>query len=407
MDMDCQDDFSDDELYSDDEALKPVTPLVCLEYFDPGQVDDFSPSGTPPWRRLAPLSQSQDSFFGTDIVDTIPHSPPGAPSGRRVRDFSALHETSHAESHPLSEASYVPPHHRVGLSNAAALTSLLNMVGDEVRTPAHLQPFNLPIDIPRFDAADVFHDASIGVDGNLEYGASDMDASASEEEDQDIESSSDPQEIACIPYSTPPPIMPSPKPCDAVVQPRSPSPPGVKQAEPSPLITYQTIVHEDAPDSGKDVLLVGLRTHTPLRHQSPRSPRPSASPASPRYTPTLQLSAINVAPATADLTLPPPAASAVNTRKRSREEEGEVDAETEAFTSLAFRVVDVETAAPTLFPRPITVGAPSSMEADGYRSAARDDLPPPAKRARLSTAAGFVAGAVAGSALTWVGLAYL
>ena len=399
MDMDCQDDFSDDEPYSDGEALKPVTPLVCLEYFDPGQVDDLSPSDTPPWRRLAPLPRSQETFLGTDIVDAIPHSPPDAPSGRRVRDFSALHETTHAESQlSLSEASYVPPHYRVSPSNATALTSLLDMgsFGDEAHRPIRLRPLNLPVDIQRFDATDVFRDASIGVDGNLGYGASDMDASASEEEDQDIKSSSDAQEITFIPYSTPPLVAPSPLPNVAVVQPRCPSPPCVIQAEPLPLITYPVIHHEDAPDSGKNTLLVDLRAPITPRRQSPRSPRPSTSPVSPHYTPTLSVTGV----------LP---ATSVNTRKRSREEEGEVDPKAETSVSLAsMNPDDMEhTAAFIPFPHPINAGVPSSTEVDGCRSAARDDFPSPAKRARLSTAAGFVAGAVAGSALTWVGLAYL
>jgi len=58
-------------------------------------------------------------------------------------------------------------------------------------------------------------------------------------------------------------------------------------------------------------------------------------------------------------------------------------------------------------PQPNAADAPFSTASEGIPTVAHDDRPSPAKRARLSTAAGFFAGAVAGSALTWAGLAYL
>ena len=404
MDMDCQDDFSDEDLYDDSEALKPLSPLACFDYYDPPQINDFSPSGAPPWRRPAP---SQDSFFGADIVDTIPHSPPGAAGRRRVHDYPELHESSHAASQlSASEASYVPPHRGLsgGPLNATALTSLLNMESI-ARMSAQLQPFNVPVGFQHFNSADA-GDAGIG--GNMEHVTSDVDASASEEEDQDIDSYSESEGVTSIPYSTPPPLVPSPEPHNGEDQAKSPSPPGVTEAEASPLIACPTTIVEDAPDSREDIFLADVREPTP-RSQSPPSLQPSTRPTSPRLTPVPQPSTMDVPPASADRVMSPPVTD-VNARKRSREMADEATAQAEALAPpVIMDVGDAEntTAPAPPPPRPNATDAPFSTASEGIPAAAHDDRPPPAKRARLGTAAGFFAGAVAGSALTWAGLAYL
>lgn len=372
MDMDCQEDLSDEDPY--------VDPWFCLEYSGPEQANDFSPNSTPPWRRLAPLP-----------------------------DYPALHEAPHAGPHlSVSEASYVPPHQR-GPLNPTALASLLNMesVADEERISPHPQTFSFPAMVQRFDDTDAFCDTKIRLSGNLEYVTSDMDASASEEEDQDIESYSGEQEIMSVPHWTPPM---SPESGDVAVQSRDPSPPDVIQAEaPSPIAsptTHLTIVHEDAADSGKDVP-ADPREHS---YQPPCPIRPSMSPVSPRISPMPQLNTIDVpSPAGTDHVLSPSSINGNNARKRSREEtDEEVVPEAEAFTPLVTKDVDnADDTAARISSQPITVDVPSSMGANDPPTTTHDDLPSPAKRARLSTAAGFVAGAVAGSALTWVGLAYL
>lgn len=470
---------------------------------------------TPPWRRLADPSSNMSiglglhsydsnslpSFNGTQINDLSLHSPPGAPTHRRFRDWEYTPNNDDRlfdiVSQSQSEASYVPfSFSRPGISrqgllpnNPTALSSSLERVEtpndplynddpqwERERTSSSAPVYN-PVPLATEELRNIVFDLEREVQDKHDSDDSDMDASASEDgddhqttahprnhnhdTDEDSSASDSHSELGDDPYSLG--YSPggdhcctlgderiySPVSCEYPYSPKNELAglPALNQesvsVEPQPTLVVtvsdDAVVATTLPASSVNITEEASDwDFTPPPQAAPTIVTPLVAPthiliaesdaASAYFTPPPEVEPqeeiedqvdVDIVDATEGKETaeaqqaennaefePAPAALpievsdpifAANSRKRSREDDSEEPELPQASSSCSSPVDSID---PNMA---MIVDAPALVDETTAPS------PRAVKRARLSSSAakGFVAGAVAGSALTWAGLAFL